>query len=32
MNRFSKDIGYVDDLIPSTVGDFMIVILTVIKV
>lgn len=25
MNRFSKDIGYIDDLIPQTVGDFMIV-------
>ena len=25
MNRFSKDIGYIDDLIPQTVSDFMIV-------
>lgn len=25
MNRFSKDIGLVDDLIPNTVSDFMIV-------
>nr|UOU03342.1 ATP-binding cassette subfamily C4-4-1 [Brachionus rubens] len=30
MNRFSKDIGFVDDLIPSTVGDFMIVLMMVL--
>nr|UOU03343.1 ATP-binding cassette subfamily C4-4-2 [Brachionus rubens] len=30
INRFSKDIGFVDDLIPSTVGDFMIVLMMVL--
>nr|APD26522.1 ATP-binding cassette transporter subfamily C member 4 X4 protein [Brachionus koreanus] len=30
MNRFSKDIGYIDDLIPQTVGDFMIVLMMVL--
>ncbi|CAF0703150.1 unnamed protein product [Brachionus calyciflorus] len=30
MNRFSKDIGFVDDLIPSTVSDFMMVLMMVL--
>ncbi|CAF0703154.1 unnamed protein product [Brachionus calyciflorus] len=30
MNRFSKDIGFIDDLIPQTVGDFMIVLMMVL--
>lgn len=32
MNRFSNDTGLLDDIIPSTIGDFMNVRKKVIKI